>query len=153
MAVAFQVASVFYETTVELSKVGGNTVGDIVEYLHRVDPDFHRLAIDADGQPIISMFGAWQRRPFIGRAGIQYPAGFYELSQTATAPMPNPSMIWEYSLADENGVRQPQPAALPYTKAQVQDGWSIRWRLVTVLNNPGTLSRRPTAREPKRVAS
>ncbi|WP_232630677.1 hypothetical protein [Methylobacterium sp. Leaf118] len=152
MAVAFQVAGVFYETTVELSQVGGNTVGDIVEYLHRVDPDFHRLAIDADGQPIISMFGAWQRRPFTGRAGIQYPAGFYELSQTFTGPMANSYIIWEYCLSDENSVRQPPQAALPYTKAQVQDGWSIHWRLVTVLNGPGTLSPRPTVRGPKRVA-
>lgn len=142
MAVNFQVVGIFYKTQVDLAQVGGNTVGDIIEYLYRNDPIFFRSYIIADGNQIISMLGVRQQNPFSGRTGIPYPAGFYGLTQTFTSPTPNPYTVWQYYLSDQNNVRQPQPGDLSYTKAQVQDGWSIVWRLVTILNGPGNLSKR-----------
>ncbi len=35
----------------------------------------------------------------------------------------------------------------------MQDGWSIAWRLVTILNGPGNLSKRLNELDPPRVAA
>jgi len=142
VAVNFQVVGIFYKTQVDLGQVGGNTVGDIIEYLYRADPTFYRSYMIADGNQIISMLGVRQVNPFSGRTGIQYPAGFYGLTQTFTSPTPNPYTVWQYYLSDQNNVRQPTSGDQSYTQAQVQDGWSIIWRLVTILNGPGNLSKR-----------
>lgn len=151
MAVNFQVVGIFYSTKVDLAQVGGNTVGDIIRYLWINDPNFYYASISADGNPIISMLGVNQPKGFTGRTGIQYPAGFYGLTQTFTSPTPNPYTVWQYYLSDQNNVRHPQPGDLSYTKAQVQDGWSIVWRLVSILNGPGNLSKRLKQFDPKLV--
>lgn len=142
MAVNFQVVGIFYTTQVDLGLVGGNTVGEIIQYLFKADPNFYYASVVADENPIISMLGVYHPDPFTGRTGIEYPVGFYGLTQTFTSPTPNPYTVWQYYLSDQNNVRQPQPGDLSYTQAQVQDGWSIIWRLVTILNGPGNLSKR-----------
>lgn len=152
MAVNFQVVGIFYNTQVDLAQVGGNTVGAVIQYLWAKDPNFYYAAISTDDNPIISMLGAVQPNSFTGRTGIQYPAGYYALTQTFTSPTPNPYTVWQYYLSDENNVRQPQPGDLSYTQAQVQDGWSIVWRLVTILNGPGNLSKRLKQFDAKLVA-
>ena len=152
MSVKFSVVGIFYNTTVELNAVGGDTVGAIIEYLWKNDPNFYRSAIVFDQNQIINMLGVNHPQPFTGRTGIQYPAGFYALTQTFTTPTPNPYLVWQYYLADQNNTRQPTHADESYTKATVQDGWSIVWRLVTILNGPGNLAKRMRKLEPKLVA-
>lgn len=153
MAVNFQVVGIFYKTEVDLAQVGGNTVGDIIEYLWQKDPVFYRGYVVFDNSQIISMLGVNQQAAFTGRTGIEYPPGFYGLTQTFTTPTPNPYTVWQYYLADQNGVRRPTPADLTYTKATVEDGWSIVWRLVTILNGPGNLSKRLNKLDPPLVAA
>ena len=152
MSVKFGVVGIFYNTTVDLTQVGGNTVGDIIQYLYRKDPGFFYTSIDADGNRIISMLGFRHDQPFKGRTGIDYPKGFYGLTQSFTTPTPNPYSVWQYYLADASGKRQPTQADESYTRAVVQDGWSIVWRLVTILNGPGNLAKRLKKLDPQLVS-
>lgn len=142
MTVAFSVVGVFYNTQVDLAQVQGNTVGEIMQYLYRTDPNFYYTSIVFDGNTIVNSFGINHPTPFTGRTEIGYPAGFYRLAQTFTDPTPNPYSVWQYYLANQNGVRQPAVGDFSFTKAKVQDGWSIVWRLVTVCNAPTGLAKR-----------
>ena len=142
MAVSFSVVGVFYSTQVDLTKVQGNTVGEIMQYLFRVDPSFYYTSIVFDQNTIVNSIGINHLKPFKGRTGIPYPAGFYRLAQSFTDPTPNPYSVWQYYLADQNGIRKPVQGNYSFTKATVQDGWSIVWRLVTICNAPTTLAKR-----------
>lgn len=142
MTVNFSVVGIFYSTTVDLSQIKGNTVGDIIDYLFRSDPDFYYTSMNANGNVIVSSFSQYHPIPFTGRTGIAYPAGFYQIAQTFTDPAPNPYSVWQYYLTDETGVRRPAPGDLSYTQATVQDGWSVVWRLVTICNEPTGLAKR-----------
>lgn len=153
MSVKFSVVGIFYNTTVDLSKTGGNTVAAIMDYLYRTDPVFYRTSIVFDNNQIINMLGAVYPSPFKSRSGITYPAGSYFLSQSFTTPSPNPYSVWQYYLADQNNVQQPVPSDRSYTVSTVQDGWSIVWRLVTIMNGPGNVAKRLKALEPSLVAS
>lgn len=142
MAVDFSVVGVFYKTRVDLSQVRGNTVGDIMQYLYRADPNFYYTSIVFDQNTIVNSIGINHPTPFQGRTGITYPVGFYRLAQSFTDPTPNPYSVWQYYLADQNGIRQPSVGDRSFTQAPVQDGWSIVWRLVTICNAPTSLARR-----------
>ena len=142
MSVNFSVVGIFYTTTVDLAQVGGNTVANIMQYLYQKDPVFYYSSIVFDSNTIVNMLAANHMSPFKGRTGINYPAGFYRLNQSFTTPTPNPYSVWQYYLSDQNGVRKPMPGTMSFTKATVQDGWSIVWRLVTICNGPTGLSKR-----------
>ncbi|AWN36933.1 hypothetical protein [Methylobacterium radiodurans] len=149
MAVNFSVVGIFYSTQVDLSKVGGNTVAEIIQYLFQTVAPFYYTSVDSGGEQIISSFKYNHPAPFVGRSGIQYPAGSYMLSQTFTSEAPNPYNVWQYYLADANGQRVPVPGTQSYTQTTVQDGWSIVWRLVTICNGPTNLARRLHKLDPK----
>ncbi len=142
MSVDFSVVGIFYKTIVDLTQVKGNTVGEIMQYLYTSDPNFFYTSLVFDGNQIVNSLAEYHPAPFKGRTGITYPPGMYRLSQTFTEPTPNPYSVWQYYLFDQNGTRKHNPADLSYTKAVVQDGWSIVWRLLTICNAPTGLSKR-----------
>lgn len=142
MSVSFSVVGVFYRTEVDLANTKGNTVANIMQYLYQADPNFFYTQITFDQNEIVNSIAQYHPAPFTGRTGIPYPAGFYRLAQSFTEPTPNPYSVWQYYLSDQNGVRQPTQANFSFTKATVEDGWSIVWRLVTICNAPTNLAKR-----------
>ncbi len=142
MTVNFSVVGIFYSATVDLGQTGGNTVADVMNYLYRTDQNFYYTSVMFNEEQIVDSFTEVHPDPFQGRTGITYPAGVYRLAQSFSADTPNPYTVWQYYLFDQNGMRVPVVADTSFTVSQVQDGWSIVWRLVTICNAPTGFAKR-----------
>lgn len=151
MTVKFNVVGIFFSADVDLTKTGGNTVADVMNYIQRTDPRFRYVSLNAMGNQIVSTIGYRHTAPFKSRSGIQYPPGPYYLTQSFTTPTPNPYSVWQYYIADRGNVRVPVPSTQSYTKTTVQDGYAIVWRLVTILNGPGNLAKRLRELDPPAI--
>ncbi len=133
--ISLRVVGIFFNTQVDLGAAGG-TVADVLnKAVTTPTQNVIRFAyLDPVGRDVSAFFVEFSGNFNSRISGRPYPAGEYFLTENLDG---NPYRVWQYYIFDADG-RQVlnDPSFTPYFRAQVQDGWSVVWRLVTILNGP-----------------
>jgi len=141
MAIHLRVVGIFYRTAVELEG-GCGTVKDVLVAAQEQiagGTSFSFFPVTGpNGIESPRTFRAFYESSFVSPAsGMTYSEGEYILSEQLEG---NPYTVWQYYIFDANGRfinRDKGFIAYDDKKlALVEDGQSVTWRLVTILNGP-----------------
>ena len=108
--------------------------------------------INFGGKIILDSIAVHHYKPFTGRnPASTYQPGWWQLEQGRNF-VPNPYIIWQYYIFDQDNQRVALPANTSFTVQSVRDNWKIVWRLITIRNKPKALHPRLQGGVPKELA-
>lgn len=144
MAITVRIVGIFFSTPVTLNG-GSGTVKDCLDAAREQAPSgtqFTYTTTNSTSFESPNLFLAKYEAPFTSKvSGQKYPAGEYSLAENLlTKP---DYTVWQYYINDNEGrfVNRGK-GIIPYNapEAKVEDGWSVTWRLVTILAQPQAVS-------------
>ncbi len=144
MTIKLRIVGIFYSVALEPLQVKGGSVEAVLNAaVSNPGPGkkFHYTLNDSSISEYksVSSFTAKYDNPFTSSVSeMDYPAGEYFLPENLIG---NPYTVWQYYVLDENGKRVPLPSpTAPYTTdLGIKDGYSVIWRLVSILSGPTSL--------------
>ena len=147
MGIKLRVVGIFYSVKLEAAEVEGGTVKDVLEAAKKNPGEGksfnYESCVTSSDKSLVKSFTAKYDKGFpspVLKGDLEYPAGTYTLEQNLDA---SPSYtIWQYYVLNENGqrVELPKPAASYTTDLGIKDGYTVIWRLVSVLHGPTQIS-------------
>ena len=147
MAISLRIVGIFYSTDVELDGGSGSVkdVLDAAESQITAGTSFSYGTSRLGGLNSVNVFRAFYEQGFESKvSGRHYPSGEYILSEDLSL-LPAYT-VWQYYIFDENGVyRNKGSGIVSFEDAEVHDGESVVWRLVSVLAGPTPVSPRLAA--------
>ncbi|MEM9925309.1 MAG: hypothetical protein AAF915_16420 [Cyanobacteria bacterium P01_D01_bin.50] len=147
MGINLQVVGIFYSVKLDAEEVKGATVKDVLEAAKK-NPgegksfDYGSCFCTKDGKSLVKSFTAKYDKGFSSRvSNFSYKAGTYTLEQNLNTASPSYT-VWQYYVLDENGkrVKLPEATASYTTNLDIKDGYSVIWRLISVLKGPTQIS-------------